>query len=369
MSNTLKSDTPEELTSALVSYNSHICDIPDGFTVLDEYLNGLDAKEFRKAFGQLCEFVRGVYGEITDDPASVGLLGYDKKTGEPKVLSSQHISCVKKLLYALGRFSVIDGDLLKADSDSFFDAYITYYSNTSTELSSVIKEQTPLKRERFIKSKNVDKVFALLSRHGLEIKCDGGRIIAGCPDNRALTAVIKAFSQPRICRECFGFDYAKFNYRVFAYPSDAVLPLGEQYSFNLLCKEHRAFLAELDGELNKAGASFGSCAGGWYSGTLPCQYNYKNKVRILQNIESGLLPHVVMRFGKKAGRMAEFIDSLPEKYRSCIVTCKGCRKGECDHRIPVAAAGKRYVLCNVAWWYFPPETEAIPYIVKAYGIC
>jgi len=113
---------------------------------------------------------------------------------------------------------------------------------------------------------------------------------------------------------------------------------------------------------------FGSCAGGWYSGTLPCQYNYKNKVRILQNIESGLIPHVVMRFGKKAGKMAEFVESLPEEYRKNIVRCKGCRKGECDHRISVITSDKNYVLCNVAWWYFPAEKAAVPYIVQAFKI-
>ena len=85
-------------------------------------------------------------------------------------------------------------------------------------------------------------------------------------------------------------------------------------------------------------------------------------------MESGLLPHVVLRFGKKAEKMGKFIESLPEEYKGLVQKCRGCRKGECDHRIPVTADGKKQMICNVAWWYFPPEEKAIPYIVAAYQI-
>ena len=118
-------------------------------------------------------------------------------------------------------------------------------------------------------------------------------------------------------------------------------------------------------ELN---ADYGECESGWYHGTLPCQYIYKNKVRLLQNIENGLMPYVVVRFGKKTDKIIRFIESLPPEYHDRIEKCKGCKKGECDHRIPVTAIGKKYVICNVAWWRFPPDVSAIPYIVKAYQI-
>ena len=57
-----------------------------------------------------------------------------------------------------------------------------------------------------------------------------------------------------------------------------------------------------------------------------------------------------------------------EEYKGLVQKCRGCRKGECDHRIPVTADGKKQNICNVAWWYFPPEEKAIPYIVAAYRI-
>lgn len=369
MRNTLETNTPEQLSEALLSYNSHICDIPDSFTVLDEYLYGLECGTFCAAFKHLSALVSAVYGDIIGDPGRIGLLKADK-SGEMKVTSAQHISCVKKLLYAIGRFGELEGDVLCADSGKFADAYMTYYTNTSTELSAEIKEHTEEKRGSFFKAKNVGRVFELLGEHGLKFEHsgEGDTVRLTSLNDGAIPRVIKAFAQPDICRECFGFDYTKFNYRVFAHPSLSRLPLEDQYSFTLLSEEHREFLYELDRAMNDIGVTYGSCAGGWYSGTLPCQYNYKNKVRILQNIESGLIPHVVMRFGKKAAKMAGFIESLPEEYRSLIVRCKGCRKGECDHRIPVKTAENNYVLCNVAWWYFPPEKAAVPYIVRAFKI-
>ncbi len=160
----------------------------------------------------------------------------------------------------------------------------------------------------------------------------------------------------------------KCNYRVFAHPSDARLPLEDLYSYVLLSDENKAFLSALNAELEKIGSTYGECEGGWYSGTLACDYNYKNKIRILQNIENGLLPHVVVRFGKKAEKMGKFIESLPEEYHGLIRKCAGCRKGECDHRIPVTANDRKYLVCNVAWWYFPADVKAIPYIVGAYRI-
>ena len=170
MSNTLETKTPEQLIAALKSYNDHISGIPDEFSVLDEYLYGLDAGVFCAAFKRLAAIVSAVYNDIIDDPSCIGLLGIDRKTGMPKVTTAQHISCVKKLLYAVGRFGVLENDCLSADFDIFADAYITYFSNSSTELSAEIKEHTSDKRESFYKGKNVERVFELLDESGGRIR-------------------------------------------------------------------------------------------------------------------------------------------------------------------------------------------------------
>ena len=188
------------------------------------------------------------------------------------------------------------------------------------------------------------------------------------PTNPALLTVIHAFASAKICRISFGFDFVKCNYRVFAHPYDGKLPLCDLYSYQLLSEENKSFLSKMNDELEKLGSTYGECESGWYHGTLPCVYNYKNKVRVLQNMESGLLPHVVLRFGKKAEKMASFIESLPEEYKWLVRKCRGCKKGECSHRIPVTADGKKLIICNVAWWSFPAEMRAIPYIVAAYQI-
>ncbi len=50
MANTLETKTIEQLHTALVSYNSYMCEIPDSFPVLPEYLHGLTETEFCRAF-------------------------------------------------------------------------------------------------------------------------------------------------------------------------------------------------------------------------------------------------------------------------------------------------------------------------------
>lgn len=95
MGNTLETKTIEQLHTALVSYNSFMCDIPDRFTVLPEHLHGLTETQFCYAFVQLEKCMKDIYTHLNEHPDSIGLTIRDKKTGEWKIQSSQHISCVK----------------------------------------------------------------------------------------------------------------------------------------------------------------------------------------------------------------------------------------------------------------------------------
>lgn len=372
MSNTLETKTPEQLAIALKSYNSYLCEIPEQFPVLDEYLHGLTESEFCHAFLRLQKTVADLYDYLLEHPESIGLTAKDKKTGAWKVQTSQHISCIKKLMYVLGRFGELENDALYIPFHTLMNAYMTYYPNCSVELAETVKEYEREKQDKFFTSKHMRAVFDCLASFGFVIDgLDAPEVFVlhiRYPASPAVLIALKAFAMPKICCLSFGFDFTKFNYRVFAHPCNAKLPLEELYSYALLSEENKEFLSRLNEELEKIGTTYGDCAGGWYSGTLPCDYNYKNKVRILQNIESGLIPHVVVRFGKKAEKMGKFIESLPEEYHGLIRKCSGCKKGECDHRIPVTAAGKKYIICNVAWWYFPADVKAIPYIVGAYKI-
>lgn len=372
MRNTLETKTIDQLHTALLSYNSYMCDIPETFPVLPEYLYGLTETQFCRAFVQFEQIMMEIYTHLSEHPESVGLTVLDKKTGEWKVQSSQHISCVKKLLYVLGRFGEPDGNALHIPMNTLMNAYMTYYPNTSVELADTVKESDREKQDKFYTTKHMRMVFDCLITFGFVFDgLDAPETLAvdvRYPENPAVLTVLHAFASAKICRISFGFDFAKCNYRVFAHPRDGKLPLCDLYSYQLLSEDNKAFLSKLNGELEKIGTTYGECECGWYNGTLPCDYNYKNKVRILQNMESGLLPHVVLRFGKKAEKMGVFIEFLPEEYKELVQKCRGCRKGECDHRIPVTADGKKQNICNVAWWYFPPEEKAVPYIVAAYRI-
>lgn len=372
MSNTLETKTIDQLHTALISYNSYMCEIPAVFSVLPEYLGGLTETEFCEAFAQLEKIMVAIYNRLNEHPESIGLTLQNRKTGEWKLQSSQHISCVKKLLYVLGRFGKPEGDCLHIAMHDLMNAYMTYYPNCSVELAETIKEFGKEKQEKYFAAKHMRMVFDCLT--------DFGFIVNGLdvpetpaldilyPTNPALLTVIHAFASVKICRISFGFDFVKCNYRVFAHPYDGKLPLCDLYSYQLLSEENKSFLSKMNDELEKLGSTYGECESGWYHGTLPCVYNYKNKVRVLQNMESGLLPHVVLRFGKKAEKMASFIESLPEEYKWLVRKCRGCKKGECSHRISVTADGKKLIICNVAWWSFPAEMRAIPYIVAAYQI-
>lgn len=371
MANTLETKTVEQLLAALQSYNSYMCDIPEQFPVFDEYLHGITVPEFCSAFKLLQKIVTDIYTYLYDNPQSVGLVMADKKIGELKVQTSQHISCVKKLLYTIGRFSKLGGNILNIPMELMINAYMTYYPNCSVELAETLNLYDVDKQNKFFETKHMRSLFECLSTFGFVI--DGlnsnlGSLQFSYPDNPAVIIALKAFSSPNICRSSFGFDFTKFNYRIFAHPSNAKIPLEDLYSYNLLSDENKHFLSMLNKTLNDLGADYGECESGWYHGTLPCQYIYRNKVRIMQNIESGLIANVVVRFGQKVDRMAKFIESLPEKYHDRIAKCGSCRKGDCNHRIPVATAGKKYMICNIAWWGFPPSVEAVPYIVGAFKI-
>ena len=374
MANTLETKTPEQLTAALQSYNSYMCEIPASFTVLDEYLHGLTANEFCGAFKALQEIVTDIYEYLRENPQAVGLVKTDKKTGELKVQTSQHISCVKKLLYVIGRFSTLKENTLTVYMENLMNAYMTYYPNISVELAETINEYDIEKQRKFFEAKHMRSVFACLEKFGFEIDgLDAEKIVVCYPENPPVMTVIKAFATPRVCRISFGFDFTKFNYRVFAHKTDAALPLEDLYSFQLLSNEHKKFLQALNQAMNAAGASYGECADGWYNGTLPCQYIYRNKVRVMQNIEGGLNPYVVGAAGKQRDKQKpkriKYIETLPDEYQDIVAKCGFCRKGkDCDWRYIFSGKEKKHAKCVGGWWYFPPTKVAVPYIVEAYKI-
>lgn len=102
MGNTLETKTIDQLHTALVSYNSYMCEIPDSFPVMPEYLHGLTETQFCRAFVQFEQIMMDIYTHLAEHPESVGLTVRDKKTGEWKVQSSQHISCVKNCCMSSG---------------------------------------------------------------------------------------------------------------------------------------------------------------------------------------------------------------------------------------------------------------------------
>ena len=82
MSNTLETKTIDQLHTALISYNSYMCEIPAVFPVLPEYLGGLTETAFCEAFAQLEKIMVAIYNRLNEHPESIGLAVQNKKTGE-----------------------------------------------------------------------------------------------------------------------------------------------------------------------------------------------------------------------------------------------------------------------------------------------
>ena len=257
------------------------------------------------------------------------------------------------------------------------NAYMTYYFNYSVELAETLKSHDKEKQNKFYKSKYMRSVFECLEKFGFEIKGLADELeniseIEICyPQMPSVINVIKSFSMPRICRINFGFDYTKFNYRVFAHESTAKLPLQDLYTFQLLSDEHKDFLLRLDTSLAGTGVRRSERQHDGYS-----TYVYGTvKVRVTQNDKNELNPSVPLIVGKtpeqihrKTKKIEEFIESLPDKYLSAVGKCRECggeQAADCWRRFTINAKDKKYFICNNAWWGFPPEIDAIPYIIAA----
>lgn len=289
-----------------------------------------------------------------------------------KIQTSPNISCIKKIIYTFGLVSILENNMLIVDMKAFCDSYSAFYSNCSTALTDKVKSIERDKFDKFYTAKHVSAVLKYLITFGFVI--DGfvedkkfselQQLKITFPRKPHITNIIKAFSRPRICRISFGFDYTKFNYRIFSYGINSKILMVDLYSVCLLSEEHRDFLLLLNSRLEEKNISYGESEKGWYHGTLPCQYNYKNKVRVLQNIEYGILPHLVLDFRNKIDEGATLIESIPEEYRPHIPQCKGCRKA-CNTRTIIHAAGKKYALCHGQWWHLPLEKGSIDFIMKA----
>ena len=378
MRNTLEFKTPEELATALQSYNSSMCKIPDNFTVLDEYLHGLSVDEFCVAFKKLQKIITEIYDYLIENPQVIGLIKTDKKTGDLKVQMQYNISCVKKLLYVIGHFSTLNSDSLTIGMSELMNAYMTYYSNYSIALTETLKEYKKDKQNKFFISKYMRSVFRCFEMFGFEIKGlsekleNASDIIISYPALPSIIKVIKSFAMPRICKIGFGFDFTKFNYRVFSHTSTAKLPLEDLYTFQLLSDEHKDFLSRLDKAMMEAGVPRNEHQADGFS-----TYVYRYRLRITQN-KNGLSPAVAPISGKtmekvhrKTKKIETYIESLPDNYQNVVAKCGGCQGNkttDCWRRFIFIAADKKYFTCNNAWWTFPPEVDAIPHIVRAYKI-
>jgi len=376
MRNTLEFNTPEELTVALQSYNSSMCEISTSFTILDEYLYGLAVDEFCYTYKYLQRIVTYIYDYLIRNPHEVGLVRADKKTGELKTQMQHNVSCVKKLLYVIGHFSTLESDSLIIRMDELMDAYMTYYFNYSIALAETVKKHDRDKQNKFFETKYVHAIFGLFVKFGFEIKGldknpdNISDIAISHPTCPSVIKVIKAFAMPRVCKIGFGFDFTKFNYRVFSHESAAKLPLKDLYTFQLLIADDKDFLLRLEKGLLEIGVNRDERQHEGFS-----TYVYgKVKVRVIQNEENKLIPTIPLIVGKtpeqvrrKIPQIEEFIESLPEKYSNAVGKCRGCQSTEtteCWRRFALNTADKKYFICNNAWWAFPAEIDAIPYILQ-----
>lgn len=66
-----------------------------------------------KTFEQLLIAIINIYDDLLMNPQAIGLAVRDNKSGELKVKTSQHISCIKKMFYAIGLASEISQNIPK----------------------------------------------------------------------------------------------------------------------------------------------------------------------------------------------------------------------------------------------------------------
>lgn len=371
----LKYDTPEELQKAIETYNDYMTQVPEEFSVRGEYLGKLTEAEFCREYNAFKNLVLRMYSELYANPERIGLIKTNKK-GEQKIVKSQRVTCIKKLFYCLGISSTYKNEALVVKSLDFARTYYTFFNNTSIGLSDKLKDIDLESLDKFIQRKQLHKVISYIEDFGFTFHgFNANKSIKHWQDCRVTYSksprmlwVIKAFSMPKLCRISFEMDYARFNYKVFAHKKKARLPLEDLVSFNLISsEEHKCFLIDLNHRLEKIGISYGEAASGWYHGTLPCQYNYKNKIRILQNMEYGIIPYILMDFRNKEEEGIKIIQSIPYKFRKNIPTCKGCKK-ECKSRVVIEVDNIKYALCYGMWWQLPFTTGIIDFIEQAITI-
>jgi len=352
----------DEFIIKLKSYLNNICDIPESFPVLDEYLVGLTQEEFCMTFRELKDIIMGIYEDLSVSPERLVIDNNYTTSSKPDIIF--------KFIYVTGIVSEIEGILLIADRTQFMNAFMTFWGKTNTQLDKKIKEFDKEQQDKFYKTE-IKALFHCLKGFGFRIEEQENKIIVSYPRNPAIMKVIKSFAKHRFFRAGYIYDYRKFNYRVFATASDAKVPLTDFYSFQLLNDEHKKYLLTLDEKLAEMKIRYGETVESWGWGTNPCKYVYNAKISVHQNMEEGLIPHIdIDRKTYDLEKVLEYYLTIPEEIGVKVKTCNRCGAGgenpECGNCAQVVVRGKNINMCKIGSWFFPPTSEALPYFLDAY---
>ena len=347
-------------------YNEVLREIPDDFDVLDEHLNGISKADFCKAFKELRDITVAIYDDAIADPESYGFVKTDRKTGERKHtgLDVHAITC---LLYALGKSGEINGVNLEIDLNKFRNVLAL---SPKKIMMGKAEEKDPAAFDKQYKKKHIAGLINKLRDFGFAFDgFDAGKEYSELTKltvshrNESLPTVLKVFAEFKICQKCFVFDFAKFNYKVFSKGKDEKLPFDDLYSVTYIPANKLQAAKALLAEMEELGLDYGFCPEPVYwQGPMACYYNFRGKLRIIQNA-IGFFVFAPAPGNIPKAKVEAFLDSLPEKYKSFYAICGGCGgKKECGSRIHPTVSGKIRTVCAGQWPSFPAEMQSIPYI-------
>lgn len=367
---TMAYQTMEELHDALHFYNQFVREVPQDFFVCAEHLKELTRSAFCKAFKMFRDLTVALYDEAAAYPADYGYAVQQKRTGIYKP-TTLRFDVVFKLYLSMGRAGRLDGKRLVVDREQFQNIYGTPNSKVEKGKIQQVGDDAFLE---IMRRDRIELFLHKLSDFGFRFEGCGTDMPWGMEKTFIVTheeadipVVLKAFADIPLSSKSYEYDFRKFNYKVFSVPKDERLPFEDQYTASYIPSDKMDAAKALIAAMKEIGADYGDCAKycSW-QGRMACYYIFKNKLRIIQNMDGMFVFAPVVGKIRRDRRIA-FMENLPERYKAIYARCEGCR-AECDGRIPISINGKMTAVCSYKWPSIPAEMEAVPYIVEAYQL-
>lgn len=322
------------------NYQRFITDEPAELKVHPRFLHGLETDEFKNGYTTLLRLMQSLYSDIEKDPAAFGmtLVEISEANGTTANYSKSNRSFVRvpNLLLALGACGMLDNSFsLSVDGETLLNA---------------------------AKKLNITNIASLLDRlkdYGFEITGytktvkAGGSLTVSFPDDRALTAVLKSFSDAYIELRKGDFTGAKdYFYMLLPDLLSAENVKEPKLSFehfkHVLKEDWRGTAAELH-ERAAPHAKLSVKTQGVMRGSFSCVYTGKKSGMVLMTMKAeqgGLYVKLNLEhIGGYIGTVMEKPEDFREKIRGNAWNCSRCHDS-CAGGFKFEMDGNEYSKCR-----------------------